>query len=146
MDYKEQIKDPRWQKKRLEILQHDDFTCQMCGAKDKTLHVHHTIYIPGRNIWEYEKNQLVTLCEDCHSKEHGEYQEKLNEMILDMKFQGLTNLEILYMINFTLGQELKYDDLKINALEHFNPSKAKAIKTLLLRRININNKRFDLEE
>lgn len=52
MNYQEQIKDPRWQKRRLEILQLDNFTCQICGSYNKTLHIHHTIYLPQNNIWE----------------------------------------------------------------------------------------------
>jgi 5-methylcytosine-specific restriction endonuclease McrA len=48
MNYKEQLLDPRWQRRRLEILQRDEFTCQKCLSKDKTLHVHHIDYIKGR--------------------------------------------------------------------------------------------------
>ncbi len=65
--YAELLKDPRWQRKRLEILNRDDWTCQRCGAEDKTLHVHHRKY--GRGFpWEIENGFLVTLCEACHEK------------------------------------------------------------------------------
>ena len=33
MNYSEQLKSPKWQKKRLEIMQRDKFTCQLCGDK-----------------------------------------------------------------------------------------------------------------
>lgn len=96
MDYKEQIKTPKWQKRRLEIMQRDDFTCQICGAKDKTLHVHHTTYIQGRSIWEYPDKMLITLCEDCHEIEH-----KLNTFIPDwikqLKEDGITATELMCM-------------------------------------------------
>lgn len=42
--YAFKLKDPRWQRKRLEILQRDNFTCQECYATDKELNVHHLIY------------------------------------------------------------------------------------------------------
>jgi 5-methylcytosine-specific restriction endonuclease McrA len=42
--YSEKLKDPRWQKKRLEILSGDDFTYQYCGNTEETLHVHHYVY------------------------------------------------------------------------------------------------------
>ena len=69
MNYSEQLKDPRWQKKRLEILQRDDFTCQVCGDKESTLHVHHKCYTKGKKPWEYEAYSLITLCEECHKDE-----------------------------------------------------------------------------
>ena len=93
-DYSVEIKDPMWQKRRLEILNRDNFTCQICGNNKETLHVHHTIYIPGRHIWEYEDFQLITLCESCHYEEHKEYPELINISINDMRCSGLTNFEI----------------------------------------------------
>ena len=44
MTYKEKLLDPRWQKKRLEILNRDNFTCQCCGDDKKTLNIHHKYY------------------------------------------------------------------------------------------------------
>lgn len=61
MDYKEQIKSPKWQKRRLEILQLDNFTCQICGDNEHTLNVHHLVYYKDKKIWEYEDWELITL-------------------------------------------------------------------------------------
>lgn len=66
MTYSEKLKDPRWQKKRLEIMQRDNFQCVTCGEKDKTLHVHHLFYISGRMPWEYLDANFRTLCWQCH--------------------------------------------------------------------------------
>lgn len=63
--YKEKLKDPRWQKKRLQILQRDDFTCQICLAKDRELQVHHLVYAK-RDPWDYPDHLYQTLCTDCH--------------------------------------------------------------------------------
>ena len=68
--YTEQYKDPRWQKKRLEIMDRDGFACCHCRDKQTTLNVHHSFYEKGRKIWDYEASYLVTLCEDCHGKFH----------------------------------------------------------------------------
>lgn len=65
--YIEKLKDPRWQKKRLEVLQRDSWMCQKCFSKDKTLHVHHIIYGPCEP-WEISDFYLVTLCEICHQE------------------------------------------------------------------------------
>jgi 5-methylcytosine-specific restriction endonuclease McrA len=65
----QQYKSPLWQRKRLEIMQRDNFTCQSCFSKDATLNVHHTIpYKASAKPWEYEDDELITLCEDCHSQ------------------------------------------------------------------------------
>jgi len=70
--YFEKLKDPRWQKKRLEVLQAADFHCQSCGDGTSTLHVHHKQYFKGREPWEYDARQLAVLCEDCHAAHHAE--------------------------------------------------------------------------
>jgi len=44
MSYQEKLKDPRWQKKRLEILQRDGWKCKWCGEEKQTLHIHHLKY------------------------------------------------------------------------------------------------------
>lgn len=66
MNYAEKLKDPRWQKKRLEILNRDSFKCIVCLVDDKTLHVHHKTYVFGNDPWDYPNNNFETLCEDCH--------------------------------------------------------------------------------
>lgn len=65
-DYAQKLKDPRWQKKRLEILERDNWTCQLCGDKKSTLFVHHRDYLRDREPWDYPGDLLVTLCEYCH--------------------------------------------------------------------------------
>ena len=101
MKYEEQIKDPKWQRKRLEILQRDGFRCQMCGREDKPLHVHHLHYLEGHKIWDYHNSDLITLCEDCHRREHdiGSGRNKDNflslyDSINHLRACGVTNYEI----------------------------------------------------
>lgn len=66
--YSELLQDPRWQKKRLEIMQRDDFTCLDCGATDKQLHVHHCRYEKGLKPWDYRDDELRTECWECHKE------------------------------------------------------------------------------
>lgn len=66
MTYFEKLKDPRWQKKRLEILEAANWSCEDCGGKKNTLHVHHCYYEFGRDPWEYDRDTLMALCEECH--------------------------------------------------------------------------------
>jgi len=68
-DYAQKLKDPRWQRKRLEILNRDFFACMRCFSETKTLHVHHRLYNKSAEPWDYDNDVLVTLCEDCHQEE-----------------------------------------------------------------------------
>jgi hypothetical protein len=70
-EYSQKLLDPRWQKKRLEVLQRDDWTCQGCGDKNETLHVHHRCYVPDKEPWDIEDRLLVTMCAACHEQEKG---------------------------------------------------------------------------
>lgn len=69
MTYSQKLKDPRWQKKRLEILNRDAFTCTTCGDKESALHVHHSSY--KGDPWQAEDSELTTLCENCHELNHA---------------------------------------------------------------------------
>lgn len=68
--YAEKLKDPRWQKKRLKILERDDFKRTCCGEDKETLVVHHLRYYPNRDPWDYVDSELITFCEKCHAFEH----------------------------------------------------------------------------
>jgi len=68
-NYWEKLKDPRWQKMRLSVMERDEFTCQHCESTTETLNVHHKYYVYGNEPWEYELPDLITLCEDCHQSE-----------------------------------------------------------------------------
>ena len=57
-------KDPRWQKRRLEIMERDGFECVVCGDKESELHVHHKRY--RGQPWDAEDDDLQTLCVYCH--------------------------------------------------------------------------------
>lgn len=66
MGYAELLRDPRWQRRRLEVLKQADFKCQECGDESTELHVHHHYYISGWKPWDYPDTLLTVLCKDCH--------------------------------------------------------------------------------
>ncbi|MDH5570391.1 MAG: HNH endonuclease [Gammaproteobacteria bacterium] len=70
MNYSKDLKSPKWQKKRLEILQRDEWKCTACNDDSTTLCVHHKEYHKDKKPWEYDNDFLVTLCEKCHQYEH----------------------------------------------------------------------------
>lgn len=62
------LRDPRWQRRRLEIMSRDDFSCRDCGDNEAPLNVHHLYYRFGFAPWEYSDAALVTWCEPCHER------------------------------------------------------------------------------
>lgn len=87
MTYQEKLKDPRWQKKRLKVLERDDWACQVCYDTESTLHVHHKYY-EKCDPWEYPDDALTTLCDICHEseKENRPEAEKLLLKAMKEKF------------------------------------------------------------
>ncbi len=103
ISYSEKLLDPRWQKKRLEVFQRENFTCQFCGEKEKTLHVHHLCYSETRNPWDVDDYALMCLCTDCHSIGHLKNLTSLEQELIEkiqfwaQAFDGkdeLTNIHI----------------------------------------------------
>lgn len=67
--YSVQLQNIKWKNKRAEILKRDGYKCRKCNCKSN-LHIHHKIYVQGRMAWEYTNQFFITLCSDCHKKEH----------------------------------------------------------------------------
>jgi len=141
--YTELFKDPRWQKKRLEILSRDEFTCVICGDKENTLHVHHRRYINGRKPWEYDNNLLVTLCHSCHEIEtemRTECEESLLEQLKEKFFSddlrqlaaGINGLSLIHdsgVIACAISNAIKNKKSLRNIIdEYFKYLKDKKVK------------------
>jgi hypothetical protein len=65
MTYADKLRDPKWQKKRLQILERDDWKCCACHDSKTTLQVHHLFYA-RKDPWDYPDKAYQTLCEPCH--------------------------------------------------------------------------------
>lgn len=76
--YETILLDPRWRKKREEILDRDFHCCVICRMQGN-LEVHHRQYHFSlslnafRDPWNYQNHLLVTLCEKCHQTGHELY-------------------------------------------------------------------------
>lgn len=53
---------------RMEIFERDGFTCMMCGEQNTYLNAHHIFPFRDFPKLRLNKNNLVTLCIDCHNK------------------------------------------------------------------------------
>jgi len=65
MTYAQKLRDPRWQKKRLQILERDQWMCCCCKSDTRNLQVHH-LYYAKRDPWDYPSEAYQTLCGECH--------------------------------------------------------------------------------
>jgi 5-methylcytosine-specific restriction endonuclease McrA len=90
MNYLEERKNPRWQRRRLSIFQRDDFTCRFCGDKDSELHVHHLAY--GKTVWGVSDDDLITLCRGCHAAIESVLKETRRRLTWDVFLAALEAL------------------------------------------------------
>lgn len=111
MTYSEKLKDPRWQKKRLEIFQRDGFTCQYCDDPDSQLQVHHKFYVYGKDPWEYENSTLTTLCGSCH--ENITMLKKEVKSIIDLDFDNIDYLGEIHSILTSLKKMRMCDIIEL---------------------------------
>lgn len=136
-EFQEQIKSPKWQKRRLEIMQRDGFACQICGDEETTLNVHHLHYIPNRAYWDYEDWELITLCENCHKDEHSI--DGLLECVERLKRRGITLFEITCLLetidaSIHMGNHTAILDITGDSIGVFGDDE---IKRLTERRIKL---------
>lgn len=112
--YWDLLRDPRWQRKRLEIMERAGFECEDCGCDDTTLNVHHSYYEKGMNPWDYPDLSLHCLCEPCHEKA----QEVLRKLHRQIGRLSLTEIEVL--LGIARGLELEQEPYSKSAAENYD--------------------------
>ncbi len=124
MTYAEKLKDPRWQKKRLEIFHRDNWTCQECHSKDKTLTVHHKYYIYHREPWDYDNALLITLCEECHQI-WEDNKDIVSDFVKVLLIEGWSPLQLKELHELILS--FRPDDIAFDCLRKAKDEYDKAI-------------------
>lgn len=68
--YQRKLRDPRWQRRRLDVLNAANWRCEDAGCRrdNQPLEVHHCYYVWGTEPWDYPRDCLIALCEICHEK------------------------------------------------------------------------------
>jgi 5-methylcytosine-specific restriction endonuclease McrA len=85
--WSQKLRDPRWQKVRLDIMERDGWRCTVCGDKKGTLNVHHVVYSRNNpDPWDYEENVLQTLCEDCHEERQELIDNAANALKISLRY------------------------------------------------------------
>lgn len=102
-NYGEKLRSPKWQKRRLEILNRDQFACRLCGDKETQLHVHHLRYEKGADPWDYNDGSLLTVCENCHEELH---QMKFGESLLESLVGGGIDMDGLHTLFMSIDMTI----------------------------------------
>ena len=111
MSYTELLRDPRWQKKRLEIMSRDNFKCCNCGTDKVNLQVHHLDYYDYKRPWDYPENLLITLCEKCHQEEQVRFRHE-NLLLVALRDKGFLAGDIL-----ALSTQINSNDKLVNLIK-----------------------------
>jgi hypothetical protein len=106
-----------YKKKRLEILERDDYICQSCNDVDSELHVHHITYFPDLQPWEYDNKYLITVCDNCHKEIHS--YKKENRYIVDIFSMNVDFSKEMNVILNTMLDFLNNDFSKISDVRRF---------------------------
>ena len=123
MEYSQKLKDPRWQKRRLEVLEKAKWKCQLCGTTTKTLNVHH-LYYHGEP-WDVPSNALECLCEECH-----ELRPHLNSYIAE-RIQFVPTRQLKEMANFFKALEMMGVAWRGQAGRHFGDFFEEGLKRMM---------------
>jgi hypothetical protein len=116
-DYSTLLRSPHWQKKRLQIMERDNWKCRFCGNTEETLNSHHVLYLPNRKPWEYDDEHLLTVCDTCHKDE--ENLKSNDQFLINMFSMTGLNRRKLYALATSLrrhfqgsgNREEKFQDL-----------------------------------
>jgi hypothetical protein len=70
--YSKSLRDPRWQRMRLQVMERASWRCEWCGDGEHELQVHHGYYGKSHGVrrppWEVPLEVLYCLCDACHEK------------------------------------------------------------------------------
>ncbi len=104
-------KTREWVEFRAEVIELDNGACRRCGRSPQkhgvVLQVHHTVYHPGKPLWQYAYAECLTLCKGCHAEEHGHimpktgwdlvYQDDLGDLVGTCEKCGTSIRHVFYI-------------------------------------------------
>lgn len=116
-NYSDKLKDPRWQKKRLLVLEDNGWTCGICHDTESTLHVHHRLYWKDCDPWDYPDQIYAVLCDQCHEAEHKNYKNNLDQLVECIKSKFFSP-DIAVLTRAFCELEIGYDSIVVASSIH----------------------------
>ncbi len=81
-EYEKLLQSDYWKGFSYSLIKERNFTCEDCGRRfynqRNKLQVHHLVY-RDINPCSYKPEEMVVLCEECHKKRHGIWQDPVQE-------------------------------------------------------------------
>ena len=117
-----------WETRRKKVYSRDDYTCQNCGVEggrrgSAELHAHHIV--PVSKGGSHDRDNLVTICDQCHKSIHNESEmarteTKRQEKLSPENYEGLEK-GIIKMNNIVneIEDATDYRDSKIQKLHQY---------------------------
>ena len=90
------------------VKKRDGNKCLKCGRNnfEVVLQVHHRIYKPNLEPWEYSYSDCITLCKGCHARTHGLIEPDSNWSLLSINDFG----DLIGMCERNgCGNEIRYE-------------------------------------
>lgn len=92
--------DPKWQRRRLQVMERDNWTCQRCGNTSEQLEVHHLVYVHKAKYHEYLDHELITLCRECHQYETENIGPAITMLNYNVRTSGMLSDEIAMLADY----------------------------------------------
>lgn len=89
------------------VFYRDNYTCKVCGRKvneGAILHVHHMFYWKGRH--RNSLDELLTVCEKCHTPANHQKGGKLYGFGEDIKFANLSGAAFINTVRWQIVEDL----------------------------------------
>lgn len=121
--YSEKLRDPRWQRVRLQVWERANFCCESCGNGKRSLEVHHCYYEKGKEPWEYPLTCFLLLCERCHDEWHD------RKLAIDKSLAGMCEQDLDRVAGLIAGL-----DAATNGLDVYIPADDDALRVAAIVR------------
>jgi len=92
-DFADKFEDPRWKRKRDDLLSRRNYECEDCGELHRDAQVHICYYTKGRKLWEYPDRAYKCYC-PRHRIMRQRVEDDLKEILADFSIDELDSLHL----------------------------------------------------
>ena len=117
-EYEKLLKSDYWKGFSYSLIKERNFTCEDCGKRfynqRNKLQVHHLVY-RDINPWSYKPEEMVVLCEECHKKRHGIWQDLVQEKSTTHSYEQFGDYAKSYSYSEEIKEERPYHSTQSEA-------------------------------